>query len=259
MWTFQERRKFRSGSDHPGTLSVVEKLRARFPALTLWPLCLLCYRNHDERRPNHRSSTAGTKTSCFSPSPFPQKVQCVLFLQNPLRSGLLLQEDRITYTQVEQCADIVGKQIRQAILQSVKKMVVNTKQTIEGKELHQLMIKSIRGYLPDTAAGGKTKRKISLGAVLNKFVKLVDEPEVREESEPLKVIEETICKHYAEGVEGVPDTSMLKLKVQKLHDAYSKVLKRRTTEKDRIKEWLHVIREGNDSFRKVYDNIWQQV
>ena len=164
---------------------------------------------------------------------------------------------------MQRYVDVVGNQIKDSILQSVMKTNMDVQQTITGSELHQLMIDSIRGYLPATTGkSGGNKKKTSLGDVLDKFVKLAEEPEICKAYEPLQVIEETILKHYKDGAKHDPNASMLKqlkLGAHKLHDAYSKVLKRRTTRKGRIKEWLHVIREGNDSFRNVYDKIWQEV
>ena len=170
---------------------------------------------------------------------------------------------------MEQCVEVVVKQIQEVILSAVKILIVDVSQTITGKELHQVIVKSIKNYLPKTAAAkfiSNVKKKVhtpkivSLGAVLDNFIRLKDEPQVREhDDEPLKLIEETIRKHYVEGAEGVPDTSVLKERVEKLHDAYATVLRRRTREKGRLKKWSRVIRDGNDSFRKVYDNVWEQV
>ena len=174
-----------------------------------------------------------------------------------MRSDFLLKQDRITYEQAKQCVEFVAKQLQEVMLRAVETLVVGVDQIITGKELRQVMVKSFHEYLPDTA--GHDKHNISLGAVLDGFVKLKEEPGVLEQDEPLKPIEEAIRKHYAAGADGAPDTSMLETRVDKLHEAYAEVLQRRTTKKGRIKEWLCVIREGNDSFRKVYDNIWQQV
>ena len=148
-------------------------------------------------------------------------------------------------------------------------MAVGDKQSIKGEELHQVIVKSIINYVPKPKKTVASKflatklltrhRKVTLGVVLDNFVQLKYEPLVQKHDEPLELLEETIRKHYADGVEGEPDTRPLQGKVMELHHAYEDVLQKRTTERGRIKKWLRVIREGNDSFRKVYDNVWEQV
>ena len=173
-----------------------------------------------------------------------------------MRSEFLLKADAIAFQQVEKCAAFVAKQIKKVILQGAQALFVDAEQTITGKELRESIVGSIQNYLPKSASHTK---HVSLGAVLDKFVKLKDEHRVQEQDKPLLPIEENIRKHYESGADDIPDTTQLKNRVNKLHEAYAEVLKRRTTEEGRIKAWLHVVREGNNSFRKVYDNIWQEV
>ena len=183
--------------------------------------------------------------------------------QNLLQGGFFLNQKQFTCTQACQWIDNMVNQMKDLMHQSAKKTIVDDNQTITGKELHHLIIESIQDYLPRTTPkSGAHKKKASLGTILDKFVKLADEPKICDVYEPMKGIEETIRKNYENRPQRVPDANLLKqleMGTRKLQDAYCKVLKKRTTEKGRIKEWLHIIREGNDSFRNIYDKIWQEI
>ena len=114
-------------------------------------------------------------------------------------------------------------------------------------------------FYPSLLLTRKKQKHASLGTVLDKFVKLKDEPRVQEQDKQLVPIEEKICTYYMDGGKDTPDITELKDRVEKLHEAYVETLQRRVTQTGRIKEWLYVIREGRDSFEKVYDNVWKEV
>ena len=101
-------------------------------------------------------------------------------------------------------------------------------------------------------------------ANLDSFVKLKDEPEIKRldadhPHEKLEDLEETVRTHFAKRIEGLLDTTKLDGRVASLHKAYASALDKRCSQEDRLRKWLSAIREGNDSFRKVYDNIWEEV
>lgn len=164
----------------------------------------------------------------------------------------------MTYEQAEDFAESVTNKIQKILIRSVRGLFEDRTQTVEYKQVHKVIMESIHKYFPAPADHSKEKH-VSLGAVLDKFVKLKDEPRVKEQDKLLKPIEESIRVYYADGGKGTPDTSALAERVEKLHEAYAEALHRRTTKKGRIKEWLYVIREGNSSFRKVYNNVWEEV
>ena len=152
----------------------------------------------------------------------------------------------------------MARQVREELLRAVRALFQDrSNDTAECKQVHQVIVESIHNYLPKPA--GHSNKHVSLGDVLDNFVKLKDEPRVQEQDKLLVPIEEKIRAHYADGAKGTPDSSAFAEVVAKLHEAYAEALHRRTTKKGRIKEWLHVVREGNESFQKVYNNIWQEV
>ena len=159
---------------------------------------------------------------------------------------------------MEECVEHVAKRIQQVLRRAVGVLFTDTKETVQAKEVHKVIVESIHNYLPQPDHS-KGVHHVSLGDVLDNFVKLKDEPRVKEQDEVLGPIEESIRTYYVDGGKGTPDSTELAERVQKLHEAYAEALHRRTTKKGRIKEWLHVIREGNDSFQKVYNNVWQEV
>ena len=159
---------------------------------------------------------------------------------------------------MEECVEHVAKHIQQVLLRAVAVLFADTEQTVPAKEVHKVIVESIKDYVPQSADHSKGSH-VSLGDVLDNFVKLKDEPRVKEQDELLGPIEESIRTFYVNGGKGTPDSAELAERVQKLHEAYAEALQRRTTKKGRIKEWLHVIREGNDSFEKVYNNVWHEV
>ena len=159
---------------------------------------------------------------------------------------------------MEECVEHVAKHIQQVLLRAVGVLFTDAEQVVQAKEVHKVIVESIQNYAPQPEDHSKGTH-VSLGDVLDNFVKLKDEPRVKEQDEVLGPIEESIRTYYVDGGKGTPDSVELAERVQKLHEAYAEALHRRTTKKGRIKEWLHVIREGNDSFAKVYNNVWQEV
>lgn len=175
---------------------------------------------------------------------------------NILRSASTV-DNQVTYEEVEQYVESVGKQLQQVLLRASRGLFKDTDQKVAAKEVHKVVVESIRNYLP--SAVNAKQRSVSLGEVLSNFLTLKDEPRVKEQSELLGPIEQNILNYYLDKGKDTPDTTDLAERVEKLHEAYAEALDRRATKKGRIKKWLQVFREGNDSFEKVYDGIWEEV
>ena len=143
---------------------------------------------------------------------------------------------------------------------SIEEFILEGGGQIQQDEVRETTASSLLEFIQ----GPKAHHSVSLGNVMDSFVKLKDEPEIKRldaehPQEKLQDLEETVRKHFAKRIEGLLDTTKLDGRVASLHKAYASVLDKRCSQKGRLKKWLGVIREGNDSFRKVYDNIWEEV
>ena len=146
------------------------------------------------------------------------------------------------------------------VLEKIEEYILEGGGHIEQDEVRKTTASSLLEFIQ----GPKAHHSVSLGDVMDSFVKLKDEPEIKRldadhPQEKLQDLEETVRKHFAKRIEGLLDTTKLDGRVASLHKAYASVLDTRCSQKGRLKKWLSVIREGNDSFRKVYDNVWEEV
>ena len=143
---------------------------------------------------------------------------------------------------------------------SIEEFILEGGGQIQQDEVRETTASSLLEFIQ----GPKAHHSVSLGNVMDSFVKLKDEPEIKRldaehPQEKLQDLEETVRKHFAKRIEGLLDTTKLDGRVASLHKAYASVLDKRCSQEGRLKKWLRVIREGNDSFRKVYDNVWEEV
>ena len=146
------------------------------------------------------------------------------------------------------------------VFENIEEFFLEGEGEIEKDEVRQRTANSLLEFIQ----GPEAHQSVSLGDVMDNFVKLKDEPEIKildadHPQEKLQKLEETVRKHFANRIGGDPDTTKLAERVASLHEAYKSVLDKRCSQEGRLKKWLRVIREGNDSFRKVYDNVWEEV
>ena len=98
---------------------------------------------------------------------------------------------------MEECVEHVAKHIQQVLLRAAGVLFADTEQTVPAKEVHKVIVESIKGYVPQSTDHSKESH-VSLGDVLDNFVKLKDEPRVKEQDELLGPIEESIRTFYVD-------------------------------------------------------------
>jgi hypothetical protein len=113
--------------------------------------------------------------------------------------------------------------------------------------------------------GGHRHTAMSLGPVLDGFVTLKDDERVRElDTKMLRDAEDQIRQNapttalVGEGVAGVAGAAELREHIARLRAAYRDVIQERATAPGRTRDWLRIIRAGNDSFRNVYASVWKE-